>query len=65
MRRRIGRYGIARALTAIALVITLWLIWDKLRIVVFVRMPWWGFLLMAVLLFLAVDYILDRLFNRG
>jgi hypothetical protein len=59
MRRRLGS-----ALTAIALVITLWLIWDKLRIVVFVRVPWWGFLLMAVLLFLAVDYILDRLFSR-
>lgn len=60
MRRRVGS-----ALTAIALVITLWLIWEKLRIVVFVHMPWWGFLLMAVLLFLAVDYVLDRLFNRG
>ena len=59
MRRRVGS-----ALTAIALVITLWLIWQKLYIVVRVDMPWWGFLLMAVLLFLAVDYILDRLFNR-
>ncbi len=51
-------------LTAVALTIVLWMIWSKLRIVVFVHMPWWGFLIMAVLLFLAVDYILDRLFNR-
>ena len=60
MRRRV-----ASALTAIALLITLWLIWEKLHIVVFVRVPWWGLLLMAALLFFAVDYILDRLFNRG
>lgn len=58
MRRRVGSM-----LTAIALVITLWLIWEKLYIVVRVNMPWWGFLLMAVLLFLTVDYILDRLFR--
>jgi len=60
MRRRIGS-----ALTAIALLITLWLIWQKLYIVVHVNMPWWGFLIMAVLLFLAVDYILSKLFDRG
>ncbi len=60
MRRRIGS-----ALTAIALAITLWLIWKKLYIVVHVNMPWWGFLIMAVLLFLAVDYILSKLFDRG
>ena len=58
MRRRAGS-----ALTAIALVITLWLIWQKLYIVVHVSMPWWGFLIMGALLFLAVDYILDRLFH--
>ncbi|MBN2005126.1 MAG: hypothetical protein JXA21_17335 [Anaerolineae bacterium] len=51
-------------LTAVALVIVLWLIWSKLRIVVWVNMPWWGFLIMGVLLFLAVDYILDRLFHH-
>jgi len=60
MRRRIGS-----ALTAIALLITLWLIWQKLYIVVHVNTPWWGFLIMAVLLFLAVDYILSKLFDRG
>ncbi|HOT90062.1 MAG TPA: hypothetical protein PLJ78_01770 [Anaerolineae bacterium] len=60
MRRRAGSL-----LTAIALLITLWLIWSKLRIVVFVHMPWWGFLILGVLLFLAVDYILSKLFDRG
>lgn len=60
MRRRVGS-----VLTAIALLITLWLIWQKLYIVVHVNMPWWGFLILGVLLFLAVDYILSKLFDRG
>ncbi len=59
MRRRAGSL-----LTAVALLITLWLIWSKLRIIVFVSIPWWGFLILGVLLFLAVDYILSKLFDR-
>lgn len=51
-------------LTALALVIALWLIWDRLRIVVFVPIPWWGLLIAVVLLFLVIDYALHRVFNR-
>jgi hypothetical protein len=60
MRRRVGS-----VLTAMALLITLWLIWQKLYIVVHVNMPWWGFLILGALLFLAVDYILSKIFDRG
>jgi hypothetical protein len=49
--------------TALALVVTLWLIWDRLRIVILVSVPWWGFLLMALLLFLALDYLFSRIFR--
>jgi hypothetical protein len=59
MRKRVGS-----VITAIALAITLWLIWQKLYIVVRVNVPWWGFILMGLLLFLAVDYILGKLFGR-
>lgn len=55
MRRRAASLS-----TAIALLITLYLIWTKLRIVIFVNLPWWGFLLLIVVLFLAIDYVLDR-----
>lgn len=49
--------------TAVAILITLWLIWDKLHIVVWVQMPWWGLLIMAVVIFLAIDYIFAQIFD--
>jgi hypothetical protein len=51
-------------ITAAALLITLWLILPRLHIVFWVQMPWWGFLITAVLLFLAIDYLLGRIFER-
>lgn len=59
MKKRIGSL-----ITALALAITLWLIWQKLHIVIHVSVPWWGFILMGLLLFLAVDYVLSKLFDR-
>jgi hypothetical protein len=60
MRRRGGSL-----VGAIALLITLWLIWSKLHIVVLVSVPWWGLLLLGLALFLAIDYILSRLAGRA
>lgn len=60
MRRRGASLG-----TAIALILTVWFIVTRLRFVVFVSLPWWGFLLMAVGLFLAIDYVIDRVFGRS
>jgi hypothetical protein len=51
--------------TVAALLTVLWLIWQKLHIVIFIPVPWWGCLIMAILLFLAVDYILDRVLRRS
>ena len=49
--------------TALAVLITLWLIWDRLHIVIWVQMPWWGLLILAVIIFLAIDYIFDQVFG--
>jgi hypothetical protein len=49
--------------TALAVLITLWLIWDRLHIVIWVQMPWWGLLILAVVIFLAIDYIFDQVFG--
>jgi membrane-associated phospholipid phosphatase len=57
---RSGRTLIAAA----ALVIALWLIWSRLNIVIWVPMPWWGLLIMGLLLFLALDYLIARIFAR-
>ncbi len=52
-----------RLATALAVLITLWLIWDRLHIVIWVQMPWWGLLILAVVIFLAIDYIFDQVFG--
>lgn len=57
---RSGRTLIAAA----ALVIALWLLWSRLNIVIWVPMPWWGLLIMGLLLFLALDYLIARIFAR-
>lgn len=58
MRRRARSLG-----TTIALVLTLWFVVTRLRFIVFVNVPWWGFLLLIVALFIAIDYVIDRVFG--
>ena len=47
-----------------ALMLVLWLIWTRLHIVFLVVIPWWGFLLIAILLFLVIDHFLHRALGR-
>jgi len=49
--------------TALALLITFWLIWSKLHIVIWVNVPWWGLLVVGVIIFLAIDYIFAQVFG--
>lgn len=58
------RRAYSSMLTLTVLVLVLWLIWVRLHIVVWVTMPWWGLLLGALLLFLALDYLVHRIFGR-
>jgi hypothetical protein len=58
------RRAYSSMLTLTALVIVIWLIWSRLHIVVWVAMPWWGLLIGALVLFLAFDYLLHRVFVR-
>lgn len=58
------RRAYSSALTLTAMLLVLWLIWSRLHIVLWVRMPWWGLLVGALLLFLAFDYLLHSLFRR-
>jgi hypothetical protein len=57
---RAGRTLIA----VVALGIVLWLIWSRLQIVIWVPLPWWGLLIGALLLFLALDYLIAKIFAR-
>lgn len=57
---RVGR----PLILTIAILIAFWLIWSKLRIVVFVNASFWQILLLfgvlAVVLFLGIDHLLNR-----
>jgi hypothetical protein len=59
MRRRLQSIG-----TTLALVLTLWFILDRLHIVLLVQVPWWGFLILALALFLALDYLIAKVLGR-
>ncbi len=51
-------------LLTIVVVAVLWFILSRLRIVVFVPLPWWGFALLIlgaiVVLYLALDHLINR-----
>ena len=47
-------------ISTLVLLLVLWLIWTRLHIVFLVVMPWWGFLLMAIILFLTIDHLIHR-----
>lgn len=57
------RRGISLSLT-LAVLIAFWLIWSRLRFVVFVQATFWQiallFLVFAVALYLALDHLLNR-----
>ena len=41
-----------------------WVVLDKLHIVILVQTPWWGLLLMGVVLFLIIDFAISRIFKN-
>lgn len=43
-----------------AILIVLWLIWSRLHIVLWVQIPWWGLLIVGVVLFLVIEYVIER-----
>jgi uncharacterized membrane protein len=54
------RKRIASLISAIIFgLIVLWVL-DRLHIVIWVNTPWWGLLLMGLVLFLIIDYVVNR-----
>jgi hypothetical protein len=52
-------------LLAIATVAVLWFVLSRLRIVIFVPVPWWGLALLilgaVLVLYLALDHLINRI----
>ena len=55
---------VSSLLLTIAAAIVLWYVLTRLRIVVFVPMPWWGLALLILGAILVLYLALDHLFNR-
>ena len=51
-------------LLAIATVVVLWFVLSRLRIVIWVPVPWWGLALLILGAILVVYLALDHLLNR-
>ncbi|MGQ9614313.1 hypothetical protein [Chloroflexus sp.] len=51
-------------ISTLIILFVFWLVWSRLHIVIFVQMPWWGLLLLAVGLYLVIDYGVDTIFGR-
>lgn len=56
VRRRLRSFA-----SVAAILIVLWLIWSRLHIVLFVQIPWWGLLIVGLVLFLVVEYVIERI----
>ena len=57
------RSRLASLLAALIAVMALWFILSRLRIVIFVNLPWWGLALLilvpVIVLFLAIDQLIN------
>jgi len=58
------KYRLSSLLLVIAAVAVLWFVLSRLRIVVFVPVPWWGLALLIVgaivVLYLALDHLVNH-----
>ncbi|WP_027891876.1 hypothetical protein [Calidithermus chliarophilus] len=58
-----ARRFLASLVTTLIFGFILYKVLERLFVVVWVQMPWWGLLLLLVVLFLLIDYMVSRLFG--
>lgn len=52
-------------ITAVIFLAILWVVLDRMHIVIWVNTPWWGLLLMGIVLFLIIDFAVSRVVDRN
>ena len=57
------RRRVASVITTLIMGYILYRILDRVFVVIWVSVPWWGLILLAILLFLGIDYMVNRLFK--
>jgi hypothetical protein len=55
------RRKLASIITTLIMGYILYRVIDRLFIVMWVQVPWWGLILLLVLLFFAIDYMVNRI----
>jgi hypothetical protein len=58
------RRRVASVITTVIMGYILYRILDRVFVVIWVNVPWWGLILLAVLLYLAIDYMVNRIFKQ-
>ena len=59
------RRRLASLVTAVIFGFILWRILERVFVVIWVRTPWWGLLIMLVVLFLIIDYAVGKAFGTN
>lgn len=55
------RHKLASLITTLIFCYILYRVFERMIFVVWVQIPWWGLIIIAVLLFLAIDYLVNRI----
>ncbi|RIH83071.1 hypothetical protein Mterra_02422 [Calidithermus terrae] len=58
-----ARRFLASLVTTLIFGFILYKVLERLFVVVWVQMPWWGLILLLVVLFLLIDHMVSRLFG--
>ena len=59
------RQKAAAVVTTAIFAFLLWQVFQRLFVVIWVQTPWWGLLIMLVVLFLLIDFMVGRLFGTN
>ena len=52
---------VASVITTVIMAYVLYSLLNRIFVVIWVNVPWWGLIILAVLLFLAIDYMVNRI----
>lgn len=56
-----AKQRLATLITTLIFAYILYRLLDRLLVVVWVQMPWWGLLIVIVMLYLVIDHLVQRL----
>lgn len=58
------RTRLSSLITAVIFIVILFVVLDRLHIVIWVQTPWWALVLGGVVLFLLIDFAVSRILDR-